>query len=134
MSTTTEKTDRCAFCIDDHTWHGKTSTDWIKALLKRLRQKYEQQVYWINSAYDGSDRYDSLNDLPDRDTLIMKGWLKVYVRPGNNEAHVVIVEWERHKHRPTDPHDMRRLLTIKDDSGLEHALEIAAWLTMAVYR
>lgn len=130
--TATTNSEASTFSIQEHAWHGKTSKNWITALMKRLRQKYEQQVYWIKCEYDGSES-GALADLPDRDTLILKGWLKVYVRPGNNEAHVVIMEWERHKFRPTDPHDMRRLLTIKDDHGFEHALDIARWLTLAVY-
>ncbi len=132
---TSATSETSAFSIQENAWRGKTSTEWITALMKRLRQKYGNQTYWIKSDYDGREAGESNipNDLPDRNTIICKGWLKVYVRPGNNEAHVIIMDWEQHKNRPTDPHVTRRLLTIKDDKGMEHALDLARWLTLAVY-
>lgn len=136
MNTTATNPDRCAFCEDSAPWVKGTSKEWITALMKRLRQKYGKQVYWIKCDYDGSESGETgaLTDLPSQDDLIMKGWLHVYARPGNNEAHVVIMEWVRHRGRPSDPHQVVRLLTVKDDQGLDHALEIANWLTLAVYR
>ena len=135
MNTTTHP-DRCAFCQDAAPWNKGTSTEWITALLKRLRQKFGRQVYWIKCDYDGSEsgKAEAHADLPSMDDLIVKGWDQVYVRPGNNEGHVVIMEWVRHRSRPGDPHQIVRLLTVKTESGLEHALEIANWLTLAVYR
>jgi hypothetical protein len=131
--TTQTDTERHAFDISSHPWNERTSTDWITALTKRMRQKYGQQVYWISCDFDSSHHRPRPIKLPSRDELICKGWFKVYVRPGNNEAHFVIMEWERHRTRPGDPHQTIELVIIKDDRGIEHALDIARWLTLALY-
>ncbi len=102
----------------------KTSLEWYDALLKRINQKYKQQVYWISS--EGGDVLPPINSMLD-------GWLHVYARPGNNEAHVVCMDWVKEPRSRTDTYTVVRLLTIKTESGLTHAIEMANWITLANY-
>ncbi len=102
----------------------KTSQEWYDALLKRINQKYRQQVYWISS--EGSDVLPPINTMFD-------GWLYAYARPGANEAHIVGIDWIQRPKRRNDPHVVVPLITIKTESGLDHALEIANWITRAIY-
>jgi hypothetical protein len=101
----------------------KTSQEWYDALLKRINQKYLQQVYWITGTEES---------LPPINTLL-EGWMAVYARPGNNEADVVCMDWIKQPQHRTEPHKVMRLLTIKTESGLAHAIEMANWITLANY-
>jgi len=97
---------------------------WLDTLLKRLNQKYWQQVSWISS--EGSDVLPPINDM-------LNGWIHVYARSGANEGHIVSVDWVKQPTRRIDPVRVVPIVTIKTESGLEHALEIANWITRAIY-
>lgn len=97
---------------------------WHADLCAALEKAYGKSVYWINTE----------TKLPPRDTLF-NGWFHAYARPGNNEAHVCCLDWVAHPKRDQrdDSVTVLRMLTVKTESGLDHALEIAAWLTRATY-
>jgi len=107
--------------------HFTTSGEWLTALTEWLRKTHGKNVYWITSAGDvGRD----LQLLPSRDSLIMKGWLHAYARPGSNEAHIVCLDWQRHG--SAAPPLM--LIQIKTEMGMAHAITIAGMITQAIYR
>ncbi len=116
METATPK----IYCLDSF----KTSPEWLDAIVGRISQKYKQQTYWIKCIDE--------RDLLPINTLL-NGWICTYARPGNNEAHVVCMDWIKQPTNARQSMEVLRLLTIKTEKGMGHALEIANWITMANY-
>ena len=102
----------------------QTSPEWLDALVNRVTQKYSKQTYWIKCIDE--------REVPPLNTLL-NGWIAVYARPGANEADVVCMDWIKEATNRRESNTILRLLTIKTESGLDHALEIAAWITRANY-
>jgi len=93
----------------------KKLIEWLECIKKHVMDAFRSDIYWINITGE------ALSEI-----LLSKGDLMVAVHPGTNEGHLIRMVWAGAEYKC--------LLTIKTDSGILTANDIANWLTVALHR